>query len=143
MSAYIVSHNHINEIMNSIVENRSFVQIADSFCIPYPYSRRFHDIEDNLEIINEIGQELVNENCRSVNYRYKRDDTPYKYNFSLIPFAKKLKPIAVIKLIDCLEYQSCETKDYYKTDAFLILYHTRRAITQKFTGYDKAEWSID
>lgn len=95
---------------------------------------------------------LYQENIRSVQARYPedsweslpgpcvkplhlivdaRDDTLAKY---------RLSPVAILKLCDCLEYQSCETDDYRETAAFELLERIRRAAIRALPGYDKAPW---
>lgn len=62
--------------------------------------------------LNKIGQELLDENVKSFNYRYKNrivtEEDSIKYEFKIIHESKKLSHGEVLKLIDSLEYQSCE-----------------------------------
>lgn len=94
---------------------------------------------------------LYQENIRSVRARYPDDkwsDLPgptikplhivvspeEAYRMRLLP------AVALLKLCDCLDYQSCETDDWHQTPAFELLDLIRRAAIHALPGYDKAPW---
>jgi hypothetical protein len=54
----------------------------------------------------------------------------------------RLNPVSILKLCDCLEYQSCETEDYNETVAYRLLNVIRRAAIRILPGYDDAKWEI-
>ena len=53
-----------------------------------------------------------------------------------------LSPVAILKLIDSLEYQSCESDDYEQTVAYKSLQSIRKSAIHALEGYEDAEWSI-
>ncbi len=51
-----------------------------------------------------------------------------------------LPPVSILKMCDCLEYQSCETEDWEKSVAFALLTAIRKAAIHTLPGYDDAPW---
>ena len=98
MSAFIVSEQHINAILTA------------SITCPIMNGK-------SLAEINKIGKMLWNENHKSVNYRYKDSEKcpPYKFKTWFTCYAQ------AVKLLDCLDYQSCEHNSYEdsKTKKFI------------------------
>ncbi len=107
MSAFIVTDNTINAILG----------FADEYTL-----RKFH-----VGSLAELGQIMVDENYRSVNYRYKTDDKPHTYMYSRYT----VKATDAAQHLDCYEYQACETSDWEITLAFRICAHLRRNICKR------------
>src|SRR5665213_1774595 len=125
MSAYIVSTKHIDAIMGFVSNQRQ---------TKYLYGKDRHwDITGRREL-EEIAQILLDENYRSVNERYKEDDKAPKYRFAMVNAAPS--PIQVIKLVQSLEYQSCESKDWETTQAYVICQSIKSMAIRKLPGYD-------
>lgn len=114
MSAFVVSNKHISALVAHL-----------------PPAER-----------QEMGQKLVNENYRSVNYRYRSNDKPHVFEFQDV----KCAPVQLIKLCTCYKYQSCETSDWEKTDVYVFVKELRFAcfdkICRTIPGYEEAEWTI-
>lgn len=126
MSAFVVSDNHIHHILSWVNRNggqRGFRQTA-------------------IEELQVIGQAFVNENYKSVNYRYNEQDEPEEYVLKLVN-TSKMSAIEFIKLLDCLEYQCCETDDYDKSLTRQIVTDWRLKAIKLIPGYDSAAWDID
>lgn len=49
-------------------------------------------------------------------------------------------PIEIIKLAQCLDYQSCETEDYASCNAAKLIQQIIYAQTRKLKGYEEAHW---
>src|SRR5260370_1227542 len=109
MSAYVVSDNHIDALVGyAIVKKASF----------YFHPGRIDITKDNAD---KIGQTLLDENYRSVNHRYRNEigkATRYKFKRLQVPV---IDPVAILKAINCLDYQSYETDDWKTTEAWAIL----------------------
>jgi hypothetical protein len=98
---------------------------------------------------------LYQENIRSVRARYPEDkrDTlpgPNVKPLHIVVSGRdqtlavyRLPPVSILKMCDCLEYQSCETDDYRSTTAFKLLDAIRRAAIHTLAGYDDAPWDYD
>ena len=145
MSAYVVSTNHINAIVR-------FLEVAK----PTLFENAGRYIIGKVprdEYANAIGQLLLKENVRSVNYRYNERKRAPKFEYD--PTPPPVNPIEALKLIDCLDYQSCERNDWHKSEASLILVTLKIAILEDLAGlndhsgqkpiqlaYNCAPWSI-
>jgi len=145
MSAYVVSNNHINAIVR-------FMEMAKPKIFERA-GRHFIGGIDPAQYGNAIGQLLLNENVRSVNYRYGQKGRAAKFTYHPMPPA--VKPIEALKLINGLDYQSCERNDWHKSVACLILTTLKIAILEDMAGlndnsgqkpiqieYAAAPWSI-
>lgn len=91
------------------------------------------------------------ENIRSVSARYPQDTWetlpgPIVKDLALLvtdrDFAElsNTNPVTILKLCDCLEYQSCETEDWEETPAHELLQRIRKAAIRTLPGYEDAPW---
>ena len=93
---------------------------------------------------------LYSENIRSVSARYpndKFDDLPGLIDKPMhimptIRYSQYVSATMILKMLDCLQYQSCETSDYEKTLAYRLLCSIRRAAIRSLPGYDSAPWEF-
>ncbi len=133
MSAFILSNKHINVLVNAVInianQNDGHIQILN-------------DDKIKLFTLDEAGQALIDQNYRSYNTRYNIDNleqTPiYKFYYE----AKAYKGVQILKACSCYDYQSCETNDYYETDAHKIIDDIRHLTISNLPGYDDAEWDM-
>lgn len=131
MSAFVVSAIHVNAIVSYAIDaNASFY-----------FANQRTDI--GLSNAQEIGAILFQENCRSVNHRYRETDSGDGPAYIFKRFKIPLTPVEAIKLCHCLAYQSNETDDWEETKACRILHEIQEAATRKLPDYDKAPWAID
>lgn len=56
------------------------------------------------------------------------------------PRLMRLQPVWLLKMCDCLEYQSCETDDWQTTPACDLLRAIRKAAIRALPGYDAGPW---
>jgi hypothetical protein len=94
--------------------------------------------------VNAIGQILVAENYRSVNCRYNETEKAPNYVFTPAK-GSAFTPIAqILKYAQCLDYQSCESRDWDTTNAFRILTNIKDKILSDTIGktpeYESAKW---
>lgn len=125
MSAFIVSSKHIDALL-TFAQNNGIA------------------FKGRVKSLNAVGQCLVNENYRSVNYRYGEDKKPPKYIFK--PYPKPIPPIQAIKALWCLDYQCCELKKNnprYNHIYKLINDIASYKVIEKLPEYEAADWSID
>lgn len=87
--------------------------------------------------LSELGQLLWDENVKSVNYRYNESNQAPRYVHQ--PVAG-IQPMAVLKKIHCLEYQSCEHPEWEKSHAASILKQLERLVIRQLPGYAEAAW---
>ena len=132
MSAFLVSDTHIHALLTWAMRPQ--------WQAPARYHHNGNKVTfyDNLDT---IGQELVNENYRSLSARYNDPYQPHEYKFK--GYAARLDPVQVIKACDCFNYQACETgKDYYETEAHEIIDTIRERAIDELPGMDDAAWEI-
>jgi hypothetical protein len=144
MSAFLCTPEHIQAIINHALANGMLD--ADPYTVAVAFAKQ---------------------NIRSVEYRYPDtkghsakeffSDGMFRSNKAYIDACaapwhpdmprrraeSKLKAGEVIKLIDCLEYQSCETPNWTRTVAFEWWNSIARQAARKIKGYEKAPWTID
>ena len=130
MSAYIVN----DETVSVIVKAFEIYNIT-------------HYSSDCNEFIEKkrqaIGQRLVNQNYRSVNYRYIDQMTPHKFEFTDINLMVngKLDTGLIVGCIDCYEYESSENKEYYGSSIQYWLKSLKNAILKQYIKQDGFEIS--
>lgn len=129
MSAFVVSQNHVSALAHYAVVKKVWLDGRSA-------------TQDDFKSIYKV---LAAENVRSVCCRYE-DDKPE--NYAAFVSGRGVKPhvvldaVQVVKLADCLEYQSCETENYRETEAYKLLNRIRSAATYSLPGYDDAKWAI-
>lgn len=147
MSAFVVSHDHIDALLSFAKDKRMNDRLG-YFVTP----SRFDTIDWST-----IGRVLLAENERSVCHRYPDcvpGNTPGKigeetigYRFRYfepfihIQFTKKC--VWIIKACDCFDYQACETDNYDQTIAHKIIRSIRAEAVRCLPDYDAAPWGID
>lgn len=94
------------------------------------------------ETANQVGAMLWAENRRSVNHRYAEDEIepgPYVY---ARPRNDGYGPVAILKAIDCYEYQACEHPEWERSEAHAFCQALRKAMIHGLPGYEGAAWEI-
>ncbi len=110
---------------------------------------------NSLDECIRIAGELAKENIRSVSSRYPQDNAPAgtidlgdrlaikeaqaqaeKYYFN----PPRVSLVDILKMCQCLEYQSCETPDWRDTLACRQLEWIRGAAIRRLPGYDASPW---
>lgn len=131
MSAFIVSTAHINALVNAGYR----ACVANSLSWYVGVERRTLT-SDNLDA---VGAMLMQACVASVDYRYgETNQIPfYRHTFRLPRPA-----VAVLKLIDCYEYQSCERPDWPTSEAHAYCAALRNRLIGQLPGYDAAPWAI-
>lgn len=143
MSAFVVDKRHIDLIVHAVIhgtEDGEHVWWSDSllrqeiaFCLPN--ERDFGD---------ELGQLLLDENVRSVRYRYDDDENmiPYyarqPYCFEPLPFRPTV--VELLKALNCYIYESCEHPDWEDSMAYKIVMLIRNHAIYMLPGYEEAPW---
>ena len=130
MSAYIVSDTHINTIVTWAAQKHLPLFIKDK----YVYTHAF----GNAQMFASM---LYAANVRSVNARYHERTRTTGFVYRKAPI-KQLMPIAIIKLCHCLDYQSCEVKQWARSDAKRFLDTVIDSAICHMPGYIDAKWSI-
>lgn len=128
MSAFVVS----NETVTGMLEGaKHFIGHNGLY---YYWNDEVHYFAGHTK---EIGQILVDENYKSVNYRYS-EETP-SHQFAVMPI-RHLSHVEILKLCDCYTYQACETPDWEESEAYAIVQAIRARVIHTLPGYDEAPW---
>ena len=151
MSAYICNPEQFGVLAAYAVQNDCAVR-------EWVHSRQ-NTLEAKIANAQRIAKGLARENIRSVAHRYPNDkdgDRPgpglkdadieeaaaiYAAHFVVNP--QRLKPVQVFKLIECVDYQCCETDDWKDTLAWRQLDWIRGEATRHLPGYKICDWSYD
>jgi hypothetical protein len=89
------------------------------------------------EDFDRIGQLLLDENVRSVNYRYKADDVGV---FVDPPYLQGPTAVEGLSMVVCYQYQSCETPDWEQSAAYRLCEAIIHKLIRHLPGYDDAPW---
>ncbi|MGO9013617.1 MAG: hypothetical protein ACLQF0_01430 [Dissulfurispiraceae bacterium] len=157
MSAFVVSPEHIRELAAFAVSKKHGSMRVDPRYLKYHISEtlaaQFNDSMTDDEIATIYAGVLYSENLRSVGERYPDckgdiDELPgliEKPSYIVVRMRdiidrKVRNMIDILKMCKCLEYQSCETDDYYTTDAYKLTQAIKEAAISSLPGYDDAVW---
>jgi hypothetical protein len=146
MSAFVVSHDHIDALLTFASDKR----IIDD--LGYFVNRGATKLTPS-----EIGRVLLAENERSVCHRYPDctpGDAPGKigeeavnYNFHRFSEFDRMqhaqKCAWVLKACQCFDYQACETDDYEQSIAHQIIRRIEARVIESLPYYEEAPWGID
>jgi hypothetical protein len=155
MSAFICDPDHIKALAAYAAgNNRSYGRRMRTKYLRKGSAPEGLDDQPPEIIATWIADVLYQENIRSVRARYP-DDTwdslpglvtrPIHIIVTerdlYSPFYPKCA-IDILKMCDCLNYQSCETEDWYDTLAYEILNDIRYIAISELPGYDEAPWEF-
>lgn len=130
MSAWIVSKKHIDALVSAARMDKLF-----SF---YHKGKRIYI--NSVESCDWIGNELTKENRRSINFRYREETKPSKYEFD---FNLGWSPIAIIKNCHCYSYQTCEHNEWESSVSHAFIKALAECMVSEVAGYEAAPWGID
>ena len=111
----------------------------------------FEEAQD-LSDATTVARILMTENIKSVCHRYDEEEAKYYWqelNVDVSPADKthfpklRLTPIQLIKLIHCLNYQSCDHDEWDATLARKILATLEDHLIRTMPGYEEAPWGIE
>lgn len=132
MSAFVVSDAHINAIVNFTLICAPAYKLSG-----YSFQGEYHEWPSP----EKLGQILLDENVRSVNARYSNKTEPDTFVFKRT--WKAVSAVTMLKALDCLDYQSCESSDWEDTLAYRLIEVMRQWTIGRLPGYEEAEWGIE
>lgn len=128
MSAYIVNDKTIHAIVKGFEMYKAEYRAKG-------YKEPIQIIIDLQEIRNGIGQSLLNQNYKSVNFRYNENDETPIYNYEDVEINEGI----LLGCIDCYIYQACETDDFFESELYKSLVNLKNAMLEKMInakGYE-------
>jgi hypothetical protein len=145
MSAFLVSDSHLDAIVTAAIFGPAEVRSYPERWSP-PRFGRVGGLRCEPSNGSALGLALLRENEASLAARYPgRWGTPadgYSYMQDFSSFAR-LPALAVLKLIDCYQYQSCEHDGWEASDAAFFCTKLRESLISHLPGYDALPWSLD
>ena len=123
-------------------------KVADFPLVHLDFTIEEHDLSD----ATTVARILMTENIKSVCHRYDEEEEKYyvqELSVDVTPAdrarAKALQftPVQLIKLIHCLDYQSCEHPGWKDSLAKRILDDLEAVLVHQIPGYEDAPWGID
>lgn len=135
MSAYVCSKAHI----------KALAIFAESKIEPWYVDGAKDLSRDSSEVATRYAAILLAENVRSIRARYADDVGDYEeiqISNSEVLMPKALGAVTILKLCNCLAYQSCETDDWETTNAYKLLQQIKDAAIRVLPGYEDAPWGI-
>jgi len=141
MSAFVCNDDHFKVLALFAIHRR----FGGSRRVSPLYINRIDDSADTLPdtaLATLYATILHNENIRSYNYRYQEKDGEAEITVTGRDAVKHshAKAVTILKMCDCLEYQSCETPDYQESTAYQLVEAIRKAAIRCLPGYDDAPW---
>jgi hypothetical protein len=132
MSAFICSFAHLTALASFAA------RCVDSY-FHVPSGNR---LECRRLTVEELGQMLLEENGKSVHYRY-REETPTP---PFKPCEKALwavfTPVEIIKAAHCYDYQACEHPEYGQSEAKALIQAIIDTAIYQLPGYEAAPWGV-
>jgi len=99
--------------------------------------------DDSLDYPDLLATILYRENVRSVRHRYPNDAFEALERLTIGGNGRQIAdPVQILKLCQCLEYQSCETPDWEQSTAYKILQSIMSAAIGDLPGYKEAAWEF-
>ena len=150
MSAYMVSKQHIDRLIETAIngpaDRLEYIR-SGQWRVYYAPGHEYV----NYSNANAIGAMLVQENLRSIQYRYpdtisdpSRTPGPlaryWEYPYVFPQDTKALSTLQAFNAISRLDYQSCEHPEWGTSDAHKFLDSLTWALIHALPGYDGADW---
>lgn len=143
MSAYVCSKAQFKALAIFAVR-----KVHGSMNVDPRYADGAQDVAGKIPsvIATRYAAILLAENVRSVRCRYADDIGDYdeiQISASDVLGAAPLQPVVILKLCNCLSYQSCESDDWETTNAYKLLQQIKDAAIRLLPGYEDAPWGLD
>lgn len=155
MSAFICSQEHIKRLaVFASMNQNGRINVDPRYLDLGQVNPAAVERLKNADLATFYANVLYLENVRSVQHRYPEDtwetlpgpiSKPLHCTVSNEEFYRhsdKINAVELLKLCNCIEYQSCETDDYKSSIAWRVLEAIRDAAVRRLPGYEEAEWAI-
>lgn len=138
MSCYIIDKKDMKKI---VLAFRQFAAAQHTYKVRIPGDEGYSDLTE-IETMSRVGQILVDQNYRSVNYRYddRLEPEVFEITGNDLKYTKRLTPVETLKALASYDYQSSETPDYEETAACKLANLIRHYAIESLPGYDEAKW---
>ncbi len=106
---------------------------------------------DPLQTANYLSDVLTDQNYASVCARYPGRAEEYFGGYERVVITEddlkfrrvpKMGAVELLKLVQCLDYQSCETKNYENSRAYKLMNKIKDRFITMLPGYTDAKWGL-
>lgn len=132
MSAYVVDNKTISALATAF-ETYGVEYKAENLKDTNPFGVNW--LVDVASLRHDIGQSLLDQNYKSVNYRYSEESETPDFQFEEVAINEGI----VKGCIDCYTYQACETEGFFETDLYKSLTRLRDKLLDRLisqNGYE-------
>lgn len=165
MSAFIVGKPHIDALVHAAAAHRvgehhsgmSWYHFTVTDDQGWPADMRRYEVGySDQESQDECGRMLWAENLRSIEYRYPDTIDNQMYpgpggflgwpdveQYTCKGLRQAPDPVAILKAIECYEYQSCEHPGWRTSNAQAFCENLRRKMIVALPGYREADWEVE
>jgi hypothetical protein len=139
MSAWVVSHHHIDLIVSTAIDHAVSFKLLGIGILETA-------TENNAQA---LGLMLWTENVRSVVYRYNlagsEEERDYLSALNAYSFRRysNIRASAAASALACYDYQACECHDYRESAAALFVSQLQQAVGERPDDYTKEPWGFD
>ena len=136
MSAYILDDKNLDQILSIAARSETYRTIDASNVNDVYISFNLKSEQD----LKELGTMLKQQNYDSVAYRYKEQKEVVSYSFKRQ--LNSIPAVYALKILDCYEYQACETPDYSRSLVAGLCAKLRRTLITMLPGYNDSNWGL-
>ena len=145
MSAYIVEDKVIRYLIASAIRFDAYVKVPK---VEGRGDRSYDNVSKfDAEELDALGQILLDENYRSVDARYKEQDSSAKFSFGKLKNAgyslDKIAPAQVFASVANYEYQASETDDFEASEAYDFTSRLVRSVGNSLRKQDEKGHLVD
>ena len=138
MSAFMVHPEHLKELAAYAGGIGTFGVRVTASWLEDIMGRHGISLPRPWTTLDAVAEILRAENARSVAYRYGEEPSTETVRAEMRP--PRLGPVAILKMLACLEYQSCECPDYRESAAHQLIERLRVLAISELDGYEDAPW---
>ncbi len=135
MSAYVCSDEAISLLVDGFMN-------YDTTFKSEGFKPTIHIIYDAGTMRKDLGQELLNENYDSVNFRYNENREPHTFRYIENNQRGKDYKYSTANLYDVIgeyEYQACETPEYYESQLHFSMLRLKDDMLKRYIAREKVE----
>ena len=135
MSAYICSDEAISLLVDGFMN-------YDTTFKSEGFKPKIQIIYDAGTMRRELGQELLNKNYDSVNYRYSDNCEPHTFRYIENNQRGKDYKYSTANLYEVIgeyEYQACETPEYYESKLHFSMLRLKDDMLERYIAREKVE----
>lgn len=133
MSAFEVSAEHINAIVHAWINAGHYARVT--------INGRVLD-SAQVDDWQVFADALAQANHDSVTARYPKDPASIPVPVKVRAYPAPMRAVAVLKMLACFDYQSCEVITYEGSEVQRAVNSIRHAQFRRLDGWEDAAWAL-